>query len=128
MGTVLMTAEETLRRLQTCVGRPCVFIEDGTFCIARVAEVAASDVGMQALLDCIPDLSLSCLYRHRPPQFREGVYPFGSRWEIGKEWKWFYLNEDHWDGSPYMGFHVLFAREVVERFLARDLCWIDDYF
>jgi hypothetical protein len=120
--------DKRLADLQTFVGRLCVYIEDGVFSIARVAAVSASEEGMEAVMEAVPELSLVCHYREDPPRFAEEPHPIGERWEIGRQWEWFYPGDEVWDGSPYMGFRALFAKDVVERFLARDLSWIDDYF
>src|SRR5262245_33827033 len=110
-----MTDNARLSGLLPYVGRQCVYIEDGVFSIARVTSVSASDRGMQAGMEAVPELPLVCYYRDQPPRFAEEAHPLGSRWEISQEWKWFYPSEEAWDGSPYMGFRILFAPDVVER-------------
>ena len=123
-----MTHAARLAGLVPYVGRRYDYIEGGVFSIARVASVSASDRGMQAVMEAVPELALVCHYRDEPPRFSVEPHPVGSRWEIGQEWDWFYPGEEVWDGSPYMGFRILFAPTVVEQFLARDLSWVDDYF
>ncbi|MGV3720585.1 MAG: hypothetical protein ACO1SX_06705 [Actinomycetota bacterium] len=114
--------------LQPYTGRRCVFIEDGVFSVARVVEVGAAETGMEAVLEAVPELPLVCHYRKDPPRFAEEPHPVGSRWEINRTWEWFYPGEEIWDESPYSGFRILFASEVLERFLARDLSWVEEYF
>ena len=108
------------------VGRRAVYIESGKFCVVRVEHVKASEKGLSASL-CM-DAPLVCNYREQPSRFSESEPPFGERWDIFKAWEWFYPDNLHWDGSPYMGFHLLFAGEVVSRFLKHDLGWMEDYF
>jgi len=121
--------------LSAYVGRRCVYIEDGVFSIARVSSVRVSEEGMGAVLQRIEAMPLVCYYRERPPRFAEEIpcdagrgYPEATSWEVAKGWRLFFLDEDYWDGSLYMGFRALFAPAVVERFLARDLSWTEDYF
>ena len=123
-----MTQDARLAGLLPYVGRRCVYIEDGVFSIARVAAVSASDQSMHAVMEAVPDLPLVCYYREQPPRFNAEAHPVGDRWEISQEWKFFYPDEEVWDGSPYMGFRILFASDVVERFMARDLSWVEEYF
>ena len=112
-----------------------MYIEDGVFSVARVASVRASDQGMEAVLERIPELPLVCFYRETPPRFADAIptqgehgYPSSARWEIFKTWDMLFIDHDVWDGSLQMGFRILFAPEVVARFLSRDLSWIGDYF
>jgi hypothetical protein len=123
-----MSDDQRLADLQPFVGRLCVYIEDGVFSIARVAAASATEEGMAAVMDAVPELPLVCHYCEDPPRFVAEPHPIGQQWEIGRQWDWFYPGEEYWDGSPYLGVRALFATDVVERFLARDLSWIDDYF
>ena len=123
-----MTEDARLTDLLPYVGRRCVYIEDGVFSIARVASVTVSTEGMQAVMEAAPDLPLVCHFREKPPRFAEETHPVGQRWEISKAWQWFYPAAEVWDGSPCMGFRILFAPDVVERFMAHDLSWVEEYF
>ena len=42
--------------------------------------------------------------------------------------QWFYAEQNFWDGLLYSDFRALFAPDVVERFVARDLSWVKEYF
>ena len=103
-----------------------VYIEGGTFCVVRVRYAEATDWGIRAVLSM--DAPLVCHYREKPRRFTEGERPFGEQWDVSSTWKWFYPDETRWDALPYAGFHLLFAEDVVQRFLDRDLGWTDDYF
>ena len=83
---------------------------------------------MRAVLEAVPEAPLVCHYREDPPRFAEEAHPLGDRWEVSRRWEWFYPGEDVWDGSPLMGFRIVFAPGIVERFLARDLSWVEEYF
>jgi hypothetical protein len=123
-----MTLDPRLADLLPFEGRLCVYVEDGIFSLARVVKVSACDSGIEAVMEAVPERPLVCYYRETPPRFAEEPHPVGDRWEISRDWKWFYPGEQVWDGSPYMGFRALFAPDVVERFLARDLSWVEEYF
>ena len=91
-----MTQDKRLAELLPYVGRECVYIESGVFSIARVAAVSASDEGMEAIMEAVPALTLVCHYLETPKRFAEEPHPLGSRWEIGKVWQYFYLDEEFW--------------------------------
>jgi hypothetical protein len=114
--------------LERYLNRRAVYIEGGTFCLVTVEAVETGSTGMRAVLSQDPDISLVCHYREDPVRFADGEKPFGDRWEISKEWNWFYYSPDHWDGSPYGGFHLIFSEQVIDRYLARDMQWVEDYF
>lgn len=110
------------------MGRLCVYIESRIFSLARVVAVSATDEEMGAVLEAVPELRLVCYFAEDPPRFVEEPHPIGDRWEITRSWNWFFPDPDLWDGSAYMGFRILFAPDVIERFLHQDLSWIDEYF
>jgi len=109
-------------------GRRCVYIEGGEFSLAQVLRVQTSEQGMQAILEPLPECPLVCHYRENPCRFAEEPELLGHHWEIRKSWQCFYAEPDFWDGSLYGGFRALFAPDVVERFMARDLSWVEEYF
>ncbi len=106
----------------------CLYIEGGEFSLAQVLRVQTSDWGMQAVLEALPECPLVCHYRENPCRFAEEPELLGHRWEISKRWQWFYAERNFWDGSLYGGFRVLFASDVIRRFIARDLSWVEEYF
>jgi hypothetical protein len=122
-----MNLAANLLRLQRVVNHPGVYIEDGIFCMARVEGVSATTSGMEATLVSIPDWPLVCYFRERPRLFVEEPCPFGSQWAISKEWAFFFLEDGYWDGSLHMGFRLLFADDVVRRFLDKDLSSVEEY-
>jgi hypothetical protein len=128
LGAEAMNLDKRLEELQPYVGRLCVYIEGGRFSVARITEVSASDEGMQAVLEAVPEQRLVCHYHESPPRFVEQPHPIGDRWEITKRWDWFYPDEYVWDGSAYLGFRIVFAPDALERFLRQDLTWVEEYF
>ncbi len=123
-----MSRNDRRAALHHKLGRVGVYIEDGVFSLARVVAVEATEEGMRATMEAVPEWPLSCDYRADPPRFTADTHPVGDRWEISKRWEWFFADETLWDASLYMGFRILFAPAVVERFLAQDLSWVEDYF
>ena len=123
-----MTRDEGLASLSVYLDRLCIYIEDGVFSVARLTTVDASDESLRATIEAVPGCSLVCHYRENPPRFAEETHPIGDRWEVSQSWKWFGLNEGYWDGSVSWGFRIFFIQDVIDRFLDRDLSWIDDYF
>lgn len=112
--------------LDSYKGREGVYIEAGKFCLVRV-ESAESDQDEMCAVVAISE-PLVCYYRENPPRFSEQGRPFGDHWEISKRWEHFLADEDHWDGSIYLGFHIIFEPSVVERFRKEDLSWTENYF
>ena len=58
----------------------------------------------------------------------EPSMPYGERWDVSLNLGDFYFDPEYWDGSRYMGWRIIFDPDVLTRFLAQDLAWMEDWF
>jgi hypothetical protein len=120
-----------LTTLQKYIGRRAVYIEARMICVVVVESVEVTETHLRAIVRHDSENPLVCdyyLYNRTAENSSEAwsnESPFGERWQIEKAWEWFYYGKNDWDGSLYMGFHLLFAPKTVEKFLSRDLSWIE---
>jgi hypothetical protein len=122
-----------LDMLQRFVGRRGIYIEGSVCCVVRVESVSVVDDSMRAVVVHEPR-SPVCRFRRMRQAGEESVEsweakpPSPPRWEIGTQLKWFFPDEECWDGSVYGGFRVLFAPAALARFLQRDFSGVDKFF
>ena len=110
--------------LDNFIGRHGIYIESGILCQVRVTSTTFDQLRMIATVESASNQI--CYIRN--DRFVREPCPFGHSWEISQEWNFFYLDDDHWDGSIRAGFHILFDKSVVKSFQNEDLSWIDEYF
>ena len=113
------------------IDRQGVYFESGMFCVVVLERVETGDDGIRLTLRADSRNPLICHYRENPPRFASDEKPFGERWDTFTLWNFFFLtpelDPEHWDGSPYLGFHLFFSKDVLQRFVRHDIGWTESY-
>lgn len=117
-------------------GRQAVFVESGDACLATVSEAEFSTEWFKATFvashppapSC--ELKLSQMEGEDPVKSWSEVPPFGERWDVCVRPGEFFAGPEHWQASFLSGggFRVFFQPDYVERFIRRDVSWLDEFY
>lgn len=122
------TPDEILPLLPSYVARRCLFIERPTMSLADVESASIDGDVFRAAFSAPTDGQVVCEIDDNYRFAANPGNPYGDRWEVSLNLSDFYFDPDYWDGSRFMGWRVLFDSDVIRRFVARDLSWMEDWF
>lgn len=122
--------------IDTYIGKRAIFIESGQMCLVKI--IACNDSNQKFTATCQADDSpgLSCELNVIRMQNEDAVKSwsnspvFGTCWDLSVSLNEFHYEEDYWQASFLWGggFRVFFHPTFIERFLQRDVTWLEEYF
>jgi hypothetical protein len=118
------------------IAKRAIFVESGQMCLAMVVDATYSSEEFTAIFEADDSPSLSCELKVIRRYDEDAVIAwsesavFGARWNISVSSKEFYPEEDFWQANFLFGggFRIFFNPIFIERFIGRDVTWLDEYF
>jgi hypothetical protein len=119
------------------IGRKVVFMESGQMCLAKVVEADLGVSGFRAVFVAVQSPATSNQLHQFCKSADENLVKswsetavFGERWSVFVGYREFLIEEYYWQASTLWGggFRVFLDPLFIERFMQRDLSWLESFF
>lgn len=118
------------------IGKQLIFVEAGKMCLATLIQAQYGTDGFRAIFSASKFPSLSCNLRKFRYANEDAVNCWSELSFLGEHWKVFvkpsefYYAQDYWQASFLWGggFRVFLDQKFVERFIAHDVSWLEEFF
>ena len=120
--------DDILAVLPTFIGRRCLFIERPAMSLADVISASVDGGMFRASFAAATDQQVTCDIDADYSFDNDLSMPYGPKWDVSLNLKDFDFDPEYWDGSRYMGWRVIFDPDVITRFSARDMSWMEEWF